>query len=186
MTTLTDSTRVNGINLKVLSETVQAIQADPDLGKCHFRAQNIWIDGNHNCSSISGFYGGKRENTHKQIFELHADEPPILAGNDDGANPVEHLLHALASCVTTSMVAHAAVKGISIEELEADLEGDIDLRGFLGLDPKVPKGYTNIRLRYKVKTNEENIKKLKKLAEFSPVFNTLIHGTNIDVHLESK
>jgi len=124
--------------------------------------------------------------THKQEFELHADEPPILAGNDEGANPVEHLLHALASCVTTSMVAHATVRGIHIEELESKLEGDIDLRGFLGLDAKVPKGYTNIRVTFKVKTDRDNLQKLKELAEFSPVYNTLIHGTKVDIQIEPK
>lgn len=180
------SHRVNGINLNVLKETVSAIQADPDLGKCHFRASNKWIDANHNCTTITDFYGAKRESAHKQQFELHADEPPLLAGNDDGANPVEHLLHALASCVTTSMVAHAAVKGIHIEELESKLEGDIDLRGFLGLDAKVPKGYTNIRVTFKVKTDGDNLQKLKKLAEMSPVYNTLIHGTAVDIQVEPK
>ncbi len=178
--------RVNGINLNVLNETVRAIKGDPELGKCHFRARNKWIDANHNCSTISGFYGAKQENTHTQEFELHADEPPILAGNDEGANPVEHLLHALASCVTTSMVAHAAVRGIQIEELESELEGDIDLRGFLGLATDVPKGYTNIRVKFKVKTDADNIEKLKKLVEFSPVYNTLIHGTNVDIQVEPK
>ena len=178
--------RVNGINLNVLNETVSAIKGDPELGKCHFRARNKWIDANHNYSTISGFYGAKQENTHKQEFELHADEPPILAGNDEGANPVEHLLHALASCVTTSMVAHAAVRGIQIEELESELEGDIDLRGFLGLATDVPKGYTNIRVKFKVKTDADNIEKLKKLVEFSPVYNTLIHGTNVDIQVEPK
>ena len=157
MTIENTSNRVNGINLNVLTETVQAIQADPELGKCQFRARNKWIEATHNCTTVSGFYGAKQENTHKQVFELHADEPPILAGNDDGANPVEHLLHALASCVTTSMVAHAAVRGIYIEELESELEGDIDLRGFLGLDGDVPKGYTNIRVTYKVKTDVDNL-----------------------------
>ncbi len=180
------SNRVNGINLNVLKETVGAIQADPELGKCKFRARNKWIDANHNCTTISGFYGAKQEMTHKQEFELHADEPPILAGNDEGANPVEHLLHALASCVTTSMVAHATVRGIHIEELESKLEGDIDLRGFLGLDAKVPKGYTNIRVTFKVKTDRDNLQKLKELAEFSPVYNTLIHGTKVDIQIEPK
>ncbi len=180
------SNRVNGINLNVLKETVGAIQADPELGKCKFRARNKWIDANHNCTTISGFYGAKQEMTHKQEFELHADEPPILAGNDEGANPVEHLLHALASCVTTSMVAHAAVKGIHIEELESKLEGDIDLRGFLGLDPNVPKGYTNIRVTFKVKTDRDNLQKVRKLFQFSPVYNTLIHGTKVDVDVEPK
>jgi uncharacterized OsmC-like protein len=186
MVTVQLSNRVNGINLEVLNATVQAIQGDPELGKCRFRARNTWIDANHNCTTVSGFYGAKQENTHKQDFELHADEPPILAGNDEGANPVEHLLHALASCVTTSLVAHAAVKGIHIEELEAAVEGDIDLRGFLGLDSKVPKGYTNIRMTYTVKTDEDNLRKLKTLAEFSPVYNTLIHGTQVDIQVEAK
>ena len=115
--TVTTTKRVNGINLDILNETVSAIQEDPDLGKCKFRARNKWIGGNHNCTTISGFYGAKQEMTHKQAFELHADEPPILAGEDEGANPVEHLLNALAGCVTTGIVAHAAVRGIHIEEL---------------------------------------------------------------------
>lgn len=186
MATEQHSHRVNGINLDVLTKTVQAIRADPDLGKCHFRARNRWIDANRNCSTITGFYGAKQEFAHKQPFELHADEPPILAGTDEGANPVEHLLNALAGCVTTSMVAHAAVKGIAIEELESELEGDIDLQGFLGLDATVPKGFTNIRMRFKVKTDKENLQKLKKLAEFSPVYNTLLHGTKVDIQVEPK
>ncbi len=176
--------RQNGIDLDILTETVGAIKKDPELGKCTFRARNRWIDANHNCTTISGFYGAKQEMTHKQKFELHADEPPILAGQDEGANPVEHLLNALAGCVTTSMVAHAAVQGIHIDALESELEGDIDLRGFLGLAPDVPKGYTNIRVRFKVKTDPENLKKLKKLAQFSPVYNTLIHGTKVDIEIE--
>ncbi len=180
------SNRVNGINLNVLNETVSAIQADPALGKCHFRASNKWIDATHNCTTISDFYGAKQEFANKPPFELHADEPPILAGNDEGANPVEHLLNALASCVTTSLVAHAAVQGIHIEELESKLEGDLDLRGFLGLDANVPKGYTNIRMTFKVKTDRDNLQKLRKLAEFSPVYNTLTHGTKVDIQVEPK
>ena len=186
MTTEENVNRVNGINLNVLKETVSAIQGDPELGKCKFRARNKWIDANHNCTTISGFYGAKQEMTHKQEFELHADEPPILAGEDQAANPVEHLLNALAACVTTSMVAHAAVRGIHIEELESELEGDIDLRGFLGLATDVPKGYTNIRLKFKVKTDAENLKRLKSLCEFSPVYNTITHGAKVDITVESK
>ena len=111
------------------------------------------MDGNHNRSEVTGFYGARQEITHAQAFTMDADEPPILAGQDTAPNPVEHLLHALASCLTTSMVAHAAVRGIAIEELESELEGDIDLNGFLGLDGNVPKGYTEIRARFRVKAD---------------------------------
>ncbi len=186
MATEENVNRVNGINLNILNETVSAIQGDPELGKCKFRARNKWIDANHNCTTISGFYGAKQEMTHKQEFELHADEPPILAGEDQAANPVEHLLNALAACVTTSIVAHAAVRGIHIEDLESELEGDIDLRGFLGLATDVPKGFTNIRVKFKVKTDAENLKRLKSLSEFSPVYNTITRGAKVDITVEPK
>ncbi len=178
--------KVNGIDMEILHKTVSAIEQDPELGKCRFRARNRWIDANHNCTKITGFYGAKQEHEHKQPFELHADEPPILAGQDQGANPVEHLLNALAGCVTTSMVAHAAVRGIHIEELESELEGDIDLRGFLGLDSDVPKGYTNIRIKFRLKADVDNMERLKKLTEFSPVYNTITHGAKVDIEVEPK
>lgn len=178
--------RINGLDMSVLTETVHAISKDPELGKCKFRARNKWVEGNHNRTTVSDFYGAKSEQRHQQAFEMHADEPPILAGSDSAANPAEHLLHALASCVTTSLVAHAAVKGIHIEEMESELEGDIDLNGFLGLNPDVPKGFTNIRVKFRVKTDSENLKMLKKLSEVSPVYNTLIHGVKVKIDIESK
>jgi uncharacterized OsmC-like protein len=185
-TTASESQQVNGIELNVLQETVNAVKNDPELGRCQFRAKNKWIGGNHNCTTITGFYAAKQERDHKQTFELHADEPPMLAGQDEAANPVEHLLNALAGCVTTSLVAHAAVRGIEIQELESELEGDIDLRGFLGLDDNVPKGFTDIRLKFKVKTDEQNMERLKSLASFSPVYNTLTNGANVDIQIEPK
>jgi uncharacterized OsmC-like protein len=181
-----DNATVNGIHLETLQGTVNAIDQEPELGKCKFRARNTWLGGNHNCTTITGFYGAKQEIAHKQQFELHADEPPILAGNDEGANPVEHLLNALAACVTTSMVAHAAVRGIHIEELESELEGDIDLRGFLGLDNDVPKGFTDIRIRFRVKADIDNMERLKRLTSYSPVFNTITQGANVDIQVEAK
>jgi uncharacterized OsmC-like protein len=117
---------------------------------------------------------------------MDADEPAILAGNDEGANPVEHLLHALASCLTTSMVAHAAVRGIEIEELESELEGDLDLRGFLGLAMDVPKGYTEIRAKFRVKAKPEDVARIKDLACFSPVFNTITNGARVAVEVSLK
>ncbi len=176
---------VNGIHMETLQGTVNAIAQDPELGACKFRARNMWMGGNHNCTTVTGFYGAKQEIAHKQKFVLHADEPAILAGNDEGANPVEHLLNALASCVTTSMVAHAAVRGIKIEELESELEGDIDLRGFLGLADDVPKGFTNIRVNFKVKADVDNMERLKQLTTFSPVLNTLTNGVKVDVQVDA-
>jgi uncharacterized OsmC-like protein len=177
---------VNGVNLDVLGGTVGAVQAEPELGVCHFRASNSWVDGARNESRVTGFYGAAQEIAHRQTFTMIADEPPILAGNDDGANPVEHLLHALASCLTTSMVAHAAVRGIRIEAIESELEGDLDLNGFLGLNPETPKGYTDIRAKFRIDAAEGDIEAIRALAYFSPVFNTLKNGVNIDLKVERK
>jgi len=177
--------RMNGIDLNVLRETIGAIQQNPALGACRFRARNAWLGGTRNCSTISDFHGAGQEMVHAEPFTLNADEPGVLAGGDQAANPVEHLLNALAGCVTTSMVAHAAVRGIEIDELESELEGDIDLRGFLGLDPGVPKGYTNIRVKFRVRTAPENIATLKSLAAFSPVYSTLVQGAKVDIDIEA-
>ena len=176
--------QVNGVDLDILGGTVQAIADDPELGKCRFRASNAWHGGTDNRSTIDGFYGAKQEIPHKQRFVMRADEPLILAGGDNGANPVEFLLSALASCVTTSMVAHAAVRGIHINSLESELEGDIDLNGFLGLSDSTPKGYTEIRIKFKVDTDTDNLEHLKRLSSFSPVLNTLLQGTNVSIQVE--
>jgi len=176
--------RVNGVNLEILNGTVQAIADDPELGKCRFRATNAWHGGTDNRTTVSGFYGAKQEIPHKQQYVMRADEPLILAGGDEGANPVEYLLSALAACVTTSMVAHAAVRGIHIDSLESELEGDIDLNGFLGLSDSTPKGYTDIRIRFRVETDADNLEQLKELSAFSPVLNTLTQGTNVSIEVE--
>ena len=179
-------TRINGVDIETLADTVNAIKEDPGLGASRFRASNTWISGNHNRSTVTGFYGARQEIAHRQTFTMDADEPALLAGNDHGANPVEHLLHALASCLTTSMVAHAAVRGIEIEELESRLEGDIDLRGFLGLAPDVPKGYTEIRANFRVKARPEDLGRIRELAKFSPVFNTITQSAAVVVDVELK
>jgi uncharacterized OsmC-like protein len=177
-------TTINGIDLETLQNTISAIEQDPSLGPCKFRATNKWIGGAHNRNRIDGFYAAGEERNHQQPFEFDADAPPMLAGDDQAPNPVEYLLSALASCVTTSIVAHAALRGIHIEELDSELEGDLDLRGFFGLSNDVPKGYTNIRVRVRAKADPENIAKLRRLAEFSPMYNTLTQGVGVDIEVE--
>lgn len=114
-----------------------------------------------------------------------ADEPAILVGTDKGANPVEYVLHALAACLTTSMVYHAAARGIRIEELESQLEGDLDLRGFMSIGPDVRKGYQNIRVTFKVKSDAP-AEKLKELCQFSPVFDTIRNPVAVAIDVQKK
>jgi len=178
--------KLNGLNLDVLHETAHAIEQDPELAKCIFRGTNRWLDADHNRSIVDGFYGARQEIEHKHPFEMHCGEPPIIAGADNAPNPVEYLLHALAGCITTSIVAHAALRGIHIEELESEVEGDLDMRGFLGLDDNTPKGFTDIRIKFKVKADAENLEQLRELANYSPVLGTLTRGARVDVQVDLK
>ena len=177
---------VNGVDLDILMGTVGAIQADPTLGQCRFRATNTWLNGSQNQSTVHGFYAAKQEMAHTQPFTMDADEPAILAGNDEAANPVEHLLHALASCMTTSIIAHSAVRGIKIDELESELDGDIDLNGFLGLDNYIAKGYTEIRVLFRLKAEHKDFLIIQSLINFSPVYQTISKCTKVDVKFELK
>ena len=177
---------VNGIKIKDLQCTLDSIKNNPEMAKSKFHIHNKWINGGHNRSEISSFYGACHEINHRKNFKLDADEPAIIAGTDKAANPVEHLLNALAGCVTSSIIYHAAVRGIRIEQLESELEGDLDLRGFTGLSDEVRKGYSNIRIKLKVKTDEEDLTKLKELANFSPVLDVVTHGTKVNISIERK
>jgi uncharacterized OsmC-like protein len=177
---------VNGVDAQAVEDAVKMFTEKPELAKFKFRLHNKWVDGGHNHSTVGKFFGVNQENEHTNKLELDADEPPLLAGSDKGANPVEHLLNALAACLTTTLVYHAAVRGIKIEELESELVGNIDLRGFLGISKDVRNGYQDITVNFKVKTDEEKIDKLKALSKLSPVFDVTTHGTNVKVNIERK
>jgi len=88
---------LNGVNVDVVNNVINAITEKPELAKCKFRVNNNWIDGGHNRTTVTGFYSAGQEISHTQQFILDADEPPILAGQDQAANPVEHLLNALVT-----------------------------------------------------------------------------------------
>ena len=181
------STVINGVMVDDLLDTIKAVKATPAIAKFKFSVDNQWQGGSQNCTTAHKFYGATENQSHPTPFVLRADEPGILLGKDTAANPVEHLLHALASCLTTSMVYHAAARGIHIQEIESSLEGDIDLHGFLDLDPKVRKGYEGIRVNFKIKADApgEQLQQIAKLGSgFSPVFDSIANGVPVAVTAE--
>ncbi len=94
MADLNNTTR-NGLNLLQMTQAIEAIQGTPSLGEFEFRASNQWINGGENRSSIKGFFGaGSEDESRSKPFTFTNGEPPILLGNNEGANPVEFLLHA--------------------------------------------------------------------------------------------
>jgi uncharacterized OsmC-like protein len=168
---------MNGLDVKQMTATVELLQKQPDMAQFQFRARNRWIDGGENRSTIRDFHGAGGEDTSRsEAWEFVNGEPPVLLGNNEGANPVEYLLHALAGCVTTTLVLHATARGIRIRRLSTVLEGDIDLQGFLNLDPDVPVGYREIRIGMDVEADcsDEQLDELIAFThEHSPVCNTV-------------
>jgi len=180
---------VNGVNVTKLFETIDAIKQQPMIAKFRFNARNEWLGCGHNRSTINEYYGAMEEMGRREPFTMDADEPPILLGEDSGANPVEYLLHALAACVTTSMVYHAAARGITIEEVESTIEGAIDLHGFLGLDPNIRRGFQEITMKFKIKADadDEKLEEIVNLGSaFSPVFDSVTNGVPVKVMCERK
>jgi len=180
----TETNMVNGVDVSRLQQTITAIQQQPDLAQFHFYNSNQWLGGSRNRSSIREFYGaGQMWRDRSQTYVFDADEPDVLLGGDKGANPVEYLLHALAGCMTTTLVYHAAARGITIRRVESSFEGDIDLHGLLGLDPNVRPGYQNIRVKFKV-DSDGTAEELKELVKFSPVCDTVCNPVKVDVEME--
>jgi uncharacterized OsmC-like protein len=178
---------VNGFKSKDIMDTVGAIQSNPEIAKFKFRARNKWISGGHNRSSIQDFYGGGTEDeTRKQPFVFDNSEPPILLGNNEGANPVEFVLHGLAGCMTTTMMLHAAANGIAVDHVESFLEGELDVQGFLGLDESIRNGYQGIKVIFKIEgdlTDEER-QKLISFAYKSPVFDIVTNKVPVAISLQ--
>ena len=178
---------VNGVNVDALFDTIDAIKDNPVIAEFQFRANNKWINGGHNHTTIKEFYGAQKVHAHEKPFELDADEPPLLLGEDLGPNPVEYALKALAACVTTALVYHAAAKGIEIRGVESRLEGDLDLRGFLGISEDVPVGYEKIRVYFKIDadiSDEEKEELIRMGEKYSPVFNTITKATPVSAQLD--
>jgi uncharacterized OsmC-like protein len=178
---------LNGLDIRKLKETIQAINKTPSLADFKFRLANEWKGGGFNKSTVKASSGAGQEFQDRDgKFTMQADEPPILLSGDKAANPVEHLLHALTSCVTTTAVYHAAARHIPLKTVESSLEGDLDLRGFLGLDPNVPKGYKHIKMNVRVTgdLNSEQKQEVVKLGcQFSPVYNMVSKSVPITVEV---
>jgi uncharacterized OsmC-like protein len=178
---------INGVNVDELFGTINAIKKAPVIAKFKFRASNEWMGGGHNRTTIRNFYGTQQEHERKEPFVLDADEPPLLLGRDLGPNPVEYALTALAGCVTSAIVYHAAAKGVVIRSMESRLEGDIDLQGFLGIRDDVPRGYKEIRMFVKIDADAppEKLEEIVQLGPtYSPVFDTITRAVPVKVQME--
>ncbi len=155
---------LNGVDTPTLFATIQAVGAQPELARFRFRASNRWLTGTHSRSRIESFSGAGGEHTHASQFEYDADHPKVLVGADRAPTPIEFLLHGLAGCLTAGIGNIAAARGVTLTSVESTVEGDIDLRGILGLSKEVRNGYQEIRVNFTIQ-GDAPPEKLREIVE---------------------
>ena len=176
--------RTNGVDTETLFATIDAVRQQPDLARFQFRATTRWLDGTWNRTTIAGFHGAGGEQARDQEFDVEADHPVVLVGADRAPTPAEHLLQALGSCLTSGLANIAAARGIELHEATARVEGDIDLRGILGIDDTVRNGFQAFRVTFHVAgdASPEDLARLVDQARArSAVYDVLSRGVPVQV-----
>jgi len=179
----------NGVDVGKLVETIDAVREDDALAQFTFRARTEWRDGTHACAEIGRFvHAGREDESRDRAFTLLGDEPPVLLGENRGPNAVELLLSSLGLCYSVGFVANAAARGIEIREMEYELEGDLDLRNFLGLEDGPRPGFTEIRVRSRVRADGGSEEELQELCRYvqdtSPVKDMLVNPVPVRTTIE--
>jgi uncharacterized OsmC-like protein len=152
MTTITPSPVRNGVDTAQVYGTLDLLKAQPELARFEFRVKNEWINGPHSRSTIHGFWGAGQEDTSREApYVVDASEPPVLFGHNEAPNPAEYLLHALAGCLTLTVVNVAAARKVTLPEVSSTLEGTLDARGATGIDTSYRNGFDRIRVSFSIK-----------------------------------
>ena len=180
----------NGVDTGRMFATLDLIKDQPELAKFRFRVANRWVAGAHNRSTIKGFYAaGGEDTTRAAEFQLDAGEPAILLGADEGPNPAEYLLHALAACLTTSIVYVAAARKVELTSVESALTGDMDVRGALGVDDEPRNGFERIAVEFRVAGNAP-AEKLREVVERarqrSAVYDMVTNGVPVALEVSAR
>jgi uncharacterized OsmC-like protein len=175
----------NGVDTAALFATINAVAEQPELANFQFRATNHWRSGTHSQSRLHDFYGAGSEQTGRPMsFVLDADHPEVLTGRDRGPTPVEYLLHAIAACLTAGIGNIAAARGVTLHEVESTVEGDIDLRGILGLSDEARNGYSGIRVSFRISgdADDETLRRIvEQSRRRSAVYDVLTNGVPVVV-----
>jgi uncharacterized OsmC-like protein len=177
---------LNGVDTPTLISTINAVGAKPELAKFTFRNSNEWISGTHSRSTMKGFYGAGGEHAHKASYSAESDHPAVLCGADNAPTPVEWLLHALAACLTAGIGNIAAARGVKLTRVKSTVEGNIDLRGILGLSDEVRNGYEGVTARFEIEGDAppETLRAIVEQSRArSAVFDVLTRGVPVSVEV---
>lgn len=178
------STHVNGIDTQALRSTMQAVARNPGEGKARFHVRTEWSGGTRSESHVERYALGGKEL--KRDCSILADEPKELLGAATAPNPQELLMAGLNACMTVGYVAGCAMRGIELESLEIETQGELDLRGFLGLDPAVKPGYEELHYAVRIRgggTREQFEEVHKTVMATSPNFFNIANPIRLCPHL---
>ena len=177
---------MNGVDVPTLLATIGVVADQPELASFQFRAKARWVSGTHSRASVNGFFGASQEHQRETTFTLDGDHPTVLCGTDNGPTPVEYLLSALAACLTAGIGNIASARQIELRSVESEVEGDLDMRGILGLSDEIRNGFKAIRVTFRIAGNAD-AETLRKVVEQSmarsAVLDMLRNGTNVEVRV---
>jgi uncharacterized OsmC-like protein len=185
--------RLNGVDTETLFATIEAVRNQPELAAFRFRAVNEWVSGTHSRGTFPGFFGAGQEHAHAVPgagdVVIDADHPAVLVGTDQGPTPAELLLHALAGCLMAGLGNIAAARGVELRGVTCRVEGDIDLRGILGIDGSVRNGFSGVRVVFEVDGDADPERLASLVAQSqarSAVFDVLTNGTSVSVEVAGR
>jgi uncharacterized OsmC-like protein len=176
----------NGVNVDALLEARTALTDAPEAAQFTWRANCTWVNGTHSRTSVEGFFGLGAEQHHKTTFSFDADHPELFASEDHGPTPVEIVLVGLASCLTAGVASVAQNREIQLRSVSATLEGDMDLRGILGIDSDVRNGFNSIKVTYQIDADaspEELQALVAQSQKRSAVYDIITNPTNVTVEV---
>lgn len=174
----------NGVNTEALIGARGAFAEMPEAAAFTFRSTCDWKEGTHSTNAINGYFGLGQNHERKETFRIDSDHPEVFAAADRAPTPPEIVLAALASCLSGGVAAVAQHRGIQLHHMRAMVEGDIDVRGILGMDPDVRNGFSAIRVRFEIDadaTADEIRALVAQSQKRSAVFDILTNPTSVNV-----
>lgn len=173
---------INGVPCDKLFGSIAKTRATPELAQFRFSARNTWVEGTASESRIHEWYGLGADHTWGEEFAFKADHPTL--GHGHGPTPQEYVLHALAACITAGIATGAAARKITVNKVSSRVVADIDVRGVLGVDPDVRKGFSNVTIEFDIDADCDDDQKDMLLAgatKYSAIFDVMANPTDIEV-----
>ncbi|MEZ5298394.1 MAG: OsmC family protein [Ilumatobacteraceae bacterium] len=182
MTDTAIPTEFNGVPTTKLFGTIAKLTDQPELAAFRFTARNRWVEGTASTSTVHEWYGAGADQVHVDEFSFSADHPTL--GHGHGPTPQEYVLHALAACITAGIATGAAARGIELRSVTSKVVGEIDVRGVLGIDQDVRKGFGSVAIEFDVDADADDAQIEALIAggtKYSAVFDMLANPTSVNV-----